>query len=99
MIEWIGYLSQFSTTFDRAKREKFAEIAIDASLKSFYYDTLHSLHSLERTDKNINLETPLMISRIDVCLEQQPYEYFITHSKEVSRTMDEVPRNLTNFNL
>lgn len=99
MIEWIGYLSQFSTTFDRAKREKFAEIATDASLKSFYYDILHSLHSLERTDKNINLKTALMISHIDVCLEQQLYEYFITHSKEVSCTMDEVPRNLTNFNL
>ena len=28
--------------FDKAERQKFAEIAIDASLESFCYDTLHS---------------------------------------------------------
>ena len=75
-------------------RQKFFAIAIAASLESFYYDTLHSL---EEKNRCINLAAPLMVSHIDVSSEKEPFEDFITHSKEGSCKLHEVSQEFDKF--
>ena len=84
----------FQPHFDKVERQKFVEIAIGASLESFYYDRLHSFVG---KDENINLAAPLITSHIDVSSEKQLCEDFIAHSKEVSCTMNEVSREFDKF--
>ena len=83
----------FLPHFDKAERQKFAEIAIGASLESSYYDTLHSFVG---KDENIILAAPLMASH-NASSEKQPCEDFIAHSKEINCTMDEVSQEFDKF--
>ena len=64
--------------FDKAEREKSAEIAIGAYLESFYYDALHSFVG---KNENFILAPPLMTSHINASSEKQSCKDFITHSK------------------